>query len=274
MTISNAEEAVKAAEALLEAKQSTRVDLLQARVEANNARILLRNARNRHTAAWQQLAAVLGSPHMVSPRLIGEFDPDLEELNSEEVLQRLLATSPELAAASANVLRAQVAIRRAVVEPIPNVFVQVGVQYDYGSRFAITQAQVGVPLPVFDRNQENIRIAQAELVAARREVQRIELELRQRLAGAMERYSNARFAVERYSKDTIPDAKESLRLVRKGYNQGQFDFLRLLTTQRTYFQTNIAYLESVQKWWTAKLEIDGLLLIGGLEKPPIDLIGQ
>ncbi len=64
---------------------------------------------------------------------------------------------------------------------------------------------------------------------------------------------------------------DSLRLVREGYSQGQFDFLRLLTTQRTYFQTNIAYLESVQQWWTAKLEIDGLLLFGGLEKPPIDL---
>ncbi|VAX36923.1 hypothetical protein MNBD_PLANCTO02-1622, partial [hydrothermal vent metagenome] len=79
---------------------------------------------------------------------------------------------------------------------------------------------------------------------------------------------SSKYEIERYSKEIIPDAKSSLELVTSGYEKGEFDYNRLLTAQRTYFQTNIAYLQAIQSWWTAKLEIDGLLLRGGLNSQP------
>lgn len=260
------EEGVKTAQALFDAKQAGRVDLLQAKIELNSARVLLRNANNRHTAAWQQLAAVLGQPDRPLERVGGKLEPEQEELGADAVMARILSASPELQAANAEVLRAQAALRRAEVEPIPDIQTQTGVQYDYSTQFAVVGLQVGVNLPIFNRNEGNIQTAYAELIAAQHEVDRLQLELKNRLAVVMEDYQNATYEVERYSTEILPDSKDSLELITAGYTQGEFDYNRLLLGQRTYFQNNIAYLAALREWWTAKLQIDGLLLSGGLSR--------
>jgi hypothetical protein len=38
----------------------------------------------------------------------------------------------------------------------------------------------------------------------------------------------------------------------------------MLTAQRTYFQVNLLYLEGLRELWTRSVEIEGLLLAGGL----------
>ena len=58
----------------------------------------------------------------------------------------------------------------------------------------------------------------------------------------------------------LPAAKESLDLIASGYQQGEFSYLNLLTAQRTYFQSNLAYLESLLQLQSAEAQIRGLLL--------------
>jgi cobalt-zinc-cadmium efflux system outer membrane protein len=101
-------------------------------------------------------------------------------------------------------------------------------------------------------------------MAAENEVQRLELQLRNRLAAAFQRYENARQQVEKYSKNVLPTAKESLDLVVAGYRQGEFPYLTLLTAQRTYFRVSLRYLESLRDLRASTVAIDGLMLSGGL----------
>ena len=131
------------------------------------------------------------------------------QLEWHESLVRLLAASPELAAAQAEVGRANWALRRAVVEPKPNVNVQAGTQYDDATDYQIQFIQAGIAVPLFDRNQGNIRKAEAEIAAARADVARLELNLQSRLAVAFERYSNARQQVDLYRRQMLPNAKAS-----------------------------------------------------------------
>jgi cobalt-zinc-cadmium efflux system outer membrane protein len=65
----------------------------------------------------------------------------------------------------------------------------------------------------------------------------------------------------------LPNAKSSLELVRDGYQAGEFGFLNLLVAQRTYSQTNLAYVEALRELWSAAVEIRGLLLNNSLEGP-------
>jgi cobalt-zinc-cadmium efflux system outer membrane protein len=123
-----------------------------------------------------------------------------------------------------------------------------------------------LPIPLINRNQGGIRLAQAELIAAQNEMGRVELDLRQRLAAAYGRYANARQQVDRYSRDILPDARESLELVDGGYRQGEFSFLTLLTAQRTYFQTNLAYVEALRQLRENTVAIEGLLLTDSLQQ--------
>ena len=91
--------------------------------------------------------------------------------------------------------------------------------------------------------------------------------LKQRLADAYQRYANARNQVEDYSKPDgiLADAKATLDLIREGYQAGELPYLELINAQRTYSQTNLAYIESLGEYWAARIEIEGLLLSGSLQ---------
>jgi cobalt-zinc-cadmium efflux system outer membrane protein len=71
--------------------------------------------------------------------------------------------------------------------------------------------------------------------------------------------------VQRYRQSILPAAQESLELTRKSYQVGEIGFIDLLTAQRTYFQTSLTYLESLQVLRLAEAEIDGYLLQDSLE---------
>lgn len=264
---------VETTERLFQGQQVGQAEVLQARIESASATITLQNAQNRRAAAWQRLSSVIGVPGMALQTLSGDLTPPLAELDWEESYTRVVAQSPELASARAGVLRARAILERAQAEPIPNVDVQLGVQYDNASQYTIGNVQLGVPIPFRNRNQGNIQTAFADVRNAEANIGRIELSLRNRLALAFERYANARNQVDTFTRQILPDARSSLELVSTAYRQGQVNFLALLTAQRTYSQANLAYLQAVQELNASRVAIEGLLLTGSLqdEPGPIDM---
>lgn len=260
-------QAVQASEELRKAEEIPLAGLLQTEVEQQNAAILLQTARNELNTSWQRLSAVVGS-EMPPQQIAGDVSQLPALLNWDEQLVRVTAGSPELGAAMADILRAQSAYRRATVEPIPNVSTQAMVQYDESTNNTIAGIQVGIPLPLWNRNQGGIRQAQAEIVEAQRNADRVELNLKRRLAEAFQEYANARARAETYAATILPKAGETFALVQRGYQQGEVGYLDLLTAQRTYSQTNLAYLDALASLWASWTEIDGLLLAGSLESRP------
>ena len=256
---------LKMTEQLFQGEQVSNAEVLQARIESASAAIMLQNARNRHGAAWRRLTSVVGAPEIGVQPLSGNLMPELRQLDWNESYTRLVAQSPELATARAGVSRAQAVVERARIEPIPNVDVQLGVQYDNASQFTIANIQMGIPIPYRNRNQGNIQTALADVRNAQADVGRIELNLRNRLALAYENYANARNQVDMFSRQILPDARASLELVSSGFRQQQFGFLTLLTAQRTYSQANLAYLQALQELNANRIAIEGLLLTGSLQ---------
>jgi cobalt-zinc-cadmium efflux system outer membrane protein len=249
----------------LEQGEVSLADVLQARIEADTAGLGLVEAQNRHRAAWQRLAAVLGSPETEPQPLAGRLDEDLPDFTWDDTLRDLLARSPELAQARAGVERARCELALQYAERKPNFAVGAAAKYDTGSYYTVADLEMVVPLPLFNRNQGNIMEAQAGLIAAQREVRRVELELQARLAEAFEQYANGREHVQAYTGNILPDARQSLDLVGTGYREGEFGYLTLLTAQRTFFDVNLSYLNSLSQLWAQTVELEGLLLRGGLE---------
>jgi cobalt-zinc-cadmium efflux system outer membrane protein len=258
-------QAAKAAEELLDKKEGTRLDLLQARIESQSAENFQQQARNQHVAAWRTLAAVLGSPDMPPRTLAGQLDEPAAELAWEDSLQRLLAHSPEIAAAHTHVERARWSVERARAQAVPDLNVQGIIQHDNSTGSANGALLVSIPIPVLNRNQGGIHQAASELVAAERAAERVELALRHRLVPVFERYQSSRNRVDNFRRGILRDAQESLDLTRHGYEAGELSFLILLTAQRTYFQANLNYVEALCSMWAASAEIEGLLLTNSLE---------
>ena len=261
------ESGVKVARQLVEVQETSRVDVLQARVEHESVKIRMQKARNDEAAAWRRLAAVLGVPNMQPQRLHGDIDAVRRDIHWQDALTRLVSESPEMGAAHAEHQRAEWALDRAYAEKVPNIDVTASVHHDNASGDTVTGIELGIPLPLFNRNQGGIAKAEAEVRYAEVQIERLELNLQQRLAVVFQRYADSRFEVDKYARDILPIAQESQELMARSYRAGESGYLTLLTAQRTYFQTNLAYIGALRELWAASLEIDGLLLTGGLQRP-------
>lgn len=261
-----AEKAVQAAETLFRAQDVSRVDVVRARGALQMAQLMHKNAHNQYLAGWSKLMSVLGTSEIQPQPLTGDLEVAMDRLEEHALLQRLIVESPEMAAAFADVERAQWAAERAYAEPTPNVDVQAVLQRDNGTRGNNANLQVSIPIPWLNRNQGGIRQAEAEVVAASHAVARTELGLKRRLATVFQRYATAYNQVEDYSRENgiLHNAQTTLNFIQTGYEVGELAFLELLTAQTSYSQTNLAYIEALGELWAAKIEIDGLLLKGSL----------
>ncbi|TWT34851.1 TolC family protein [Blastopirellula retiformator] len=263
-----AEKGEQSAAALFKGQEVSQADPLRASVEAQTARIVLQNSINQHVEAWRRLTAVLGMPAMQLQPLQGEINADDMNLQWDETLTNLMQKSPELAAALANVEAAHWAVQRAYAEVIPNIEVQAIIQDDRGIDGTDGNLQVTLPLPLWNRNQGGIQRAYADAAAANRAADKLSMDLQARLAVAFQRYESARNQVTQYARPggILENAQRSLELIRIGYEADEFAVIDLLNAQRTYFQTNLAYLDSQRELWISATEIRGLMLQGSLEK--------
>ena len=260
-----------ATDQLLKGKLAAPLDVLQVDVELETARIQQQNAKNRHLGAWRRLAAVVGVPQMQQVTIVGDLDQLLPRITWEDAVVRVIGASPELAAAQARANRARSAVERAIAQRVPNIEAEASVQHDNATSDDIVGVQIGLPIPLFNRNQGGIRQTESELVSARANAARVELALTNRLAVAFEQYSNARSQVEAYSQRILPKARKSLDIVTNARRLGkQFSYPTVLVSQRTYFQANVAYLSALVELKRSEALIEGLMLSDSLNAPALD----
>lgn len=265
-----AKQSLESTRKLFDAKQIARLDLLPFQVELNRFEAELGAARREQTAAWRKLTASMGVPNLPPTPLTGSLEAAIPGYEFDRARVYMLDVHPETQSAQIGVTRAQLALRRAQVEPIPNVTVGAGYVRQNQNRSDDWTIQVGVPIPVFNRNQGNIRTAQAELGLAVEEVRRVQNDLINRLATAFGQYAAARERTERYRTAILPDAREAYRLSLEAFKGGQFEFLRVLQAQRTAAEANLEYVRALSEQWRAASEIAGLLLE---ESWPVSILG-
>ncbi len=263
----NAEEAVKTTQQLLNLGQANQQDLLQAQVEASQARVAVRNAETRLRQDWVHLATLVGVPDLPLQPLAGQLEPDGPALNRDESLARLLQESPELAFAVAKVQQDQTQLRRERREPIPNVTVRGGVGYNYETRNPVAEVGLSLPVPVFDRNQGTVRQAAADLARSQAEVTRVQLDLQRRFADAFTRYQTAWEEVENFRTEALPKARKAVELYEEQLKARRAAFPQVLVARRTVYQLNEEYNKSLTQFRRAEVEVRGLLLVDGLTAP-------
>lgn len=263
-----AQDAVTTTEELVNVGAANKPDLLQARIEARQEKVSLENARALYEAAWLQLTALVGEPCLPLERLNGDLEAFTPLPDLDKTLCHLLEASPEIQIARADIARGQFALRREQVEPIPNISFRVSTGYNFESRTQTSTVNIGFRLPVFDKNQGNIRAAEGDLVRAQAELGRVELSLRQRLARQYARYRTALAVVELYRKHNLPEAREAYELYLESFSKRRAAWPQVLVAQRTFFQISVDYVEALDEMRRAEIAILGLLLVDGLDKPP------
>lgn len=272
-----AREAVDITKELANVGQADRPDQLEIEIEAERAEIEFLRAQNDWQRSWRALAAMVGNPQLAPARLATTPEDELQSLNETQLLDSLLTQSPDLRVARAEVERAQAVVARARAERVPDLFLRGGLGYNYerfepvspsvaGRRKGLEgRLEVGVNVPIFNRNQGGIAASEAELAIAERDLERLQLVLRSRFAGGFREYRNAQQMAERYRTQVVPKAREAYRTYLANFRQMAAAYPQVLIAQRTLFQVEVEYAQALIQLRQRAIELRGFLLEGGLD---------
>lgn len=272
-----AEATSKAQEGAFRGGQISEAEFLPFRIEAERLRGEAAAAQREWDAVWGRLTADMGVPGMAPVSLSGSLDAALPDYDFGRARERLLQIHPDVRTAQVGVTRAQLALRRAEAERVPNVTLAAGYSKNFNDRENQAQYQVVFPLPVFNRNQGNIRAAQAELGKALQEGNRVQADLVGRLWSAFGTYTAASQRIERY-RASIPDREKAREYLARGGRGpvAPLSGLPLLQFQRLLADAELEYVRQLGEAWRAASDLAGLLLLeedwppslGGPSVPP------
>jgi cobalt-zinc-cadmium efflux system outer membrane protein len=195
------------------------------------------------------------------------------EFHYEEARAHVLGRHTDVLTARNAQQKARYDLHTAQITPIPDVDVRVAVQKDFSmAPFGITHSvQVGVPIPIWDRNQGSIRQAQGALLRATEEEHRVRDDLSQRLADAFERYESNRYLVRRYQQVLQDLSLVYSRTVLRFATQPMavdtsLASLDVVTNQGLYLTAVATYAGALRDQWQAMADISNLLQIDDVFK--------
>ncbi len=255
-----AEKSVENANKLLKAQEGSRLDVVQLEVDLERYRADLEATDRALPAAFRRLAASVGVNDLPYTTVVGDLDALPPDYDLDRLRAYVLGIHPEVRSAQVGVERAQLAVRRATVEPIPNVTVGTGYVRQNQNKSDDWVLSASIPVPLWNRNQGNVFAARGQLGEAVNAVGRVQNDLVGRLAGSFATYVAARKRAEKYKSAILPKAEQSYQLSLKAYQGGQFEYLRVLQAQRAVAEARLEYLRSLGEMWRAASEIAGLML--------------
>lgn len=269
-----ATDAVVTAHQLANVGQADAPDVLQAEVEAEQAKVDYTTAQRNYIQAFQSLAAVAGKPELEVSGLEGELD-DPPRVDTDTVVRQIVEGSPRVKRAQQQIARAEAEVKSAKRESVPDLVIRGGVQQNFepinettGLRTGVQAfASAGITLPIFNRNQGNVAAADAERERARAEVSRIQLSTRQTAQTLVQNYLSSEAEAARYKNDMIPRATRAYELYRTKYHQMGAAYPQVLISQRTYFQLRIGYVNALERVWETAIALQNYSLSSGLSAP-------
>jgi cobalt-zinc-cadmium efflux system outer membrane protein len=269
-----ADDAVETSHQLANVGQADAPDVLASEVEAQQAQLAVTLAEQNRQRVWKALAAVVGNPRLPLMKLEGKLE-DTPPINAEELVEKIVNESPTVRIAELGVKRAEAALAREKREPIPDLQLRGGMEQNGellsgpGGRAVGLQgfADVGVRIPLFNRNQGNIATAKADAERAKREVERVKLLLSERAASVVQNYTYSQTAVDRYKNQMIPRAQKAYEMYSKKYQEMAAAYPQVLIAQRTLMQLEVSYLTALESFATSSLSLQSYLLTDGLESP-------
>jgi cobalt-zinc-cadmium efflux system outer membrane protein len=236
-------------------------EVLLLTIDFDRTRADLANAKRVLVGEKQQLAAIVGFPGLVQENVIGALAASPPSFD-EPFMERFVTNeNAQVQIAKIDIDKNKILLQRAEVEPYPNL--TLGPAYNYGLTKGNEQYWFNIifPIPVSNRNQGNIQSARANVSDSVESLSAVQLDLLRQLADAFSAHRGALVQAQQYKERIIPDARESLRLARSGFEAGLFDFSVYLQAQRTLIDGSKAYVDILEKVWTTAATVAGLLQI-------------
>jgi outer membrane protein TolC len=167
--------------------------------------------------------------------------PDVSQIDTLASPDSALVHRPDVAAARAQIARADASRRLAKKEYIPDFML--GVDYEFGAgQDGWWELMAGVNLPVWlGKRRAMVREAEALQKSATYELQAATLRSDREVEEAAERARAARERYDRFTNAILPQAEAAFSSSEAGYRSGRVGFLDYLDSERTLLETRREY---------------------------------
>jgi cobalt-zinc-cadmium efflux system outer membrane protein len=115
-----------------------------------------------------------------------------------------------------------------------------------------------LPLPLWNRNQGNIRAARERIDRAGAERAAVAAELMTELTEGYENLERARAAIDILRANVLPGAEEALKATTEGFEAGRFSYLDVLEARRTTGAARTQYLQAITDYHKALHVVEAL----------------
>ncbi len=245
---------------LADAGEGTKADVLFWSIERDRAEVRILNATVFIETGRRQLAAAVGLPRVDIGKLEADLHQELPNFDLKQLQEAVVRLNARPRVAEAIIAGNQWSLERAVVNPIPNISLMGGYQRQVGvPAMDMGVAQIMMSVPLFDRNQGNIRSARADIATARADLRMVELDLATQTAQAVAAYRTSQRLVDWYEEFILPKARETVTLTQTLYARGEVTFLSLLQAQKILTETELAYVDAQAERWAGAVAIADLL---------------
>jgi cobalt-zinc-cadmium efflux system outer membrane protein len=212
-------------------------------------------SRNVLGVSRKRLAAMWGAERVTFEKVEGSLDGVLDSIPSLDALRLRLSLNPDLARWDTELQLRRSSLSSEKAARIPDIKVSAGFRQYEEDRTDALAFGIGVPLPLFDRNQGNIRAAEYELFKVESMRSATELALATKLTETHAALVGANQRITTLRGKVVPAMEQAFAAAHDGYQQGKFGFLDILDAQRGLFEAKGALVDALSDYHAALTDI-------------------
>ena len=249
-----ADAAIQSVSATVKSGAVSPVEQDRAVAAAARARADVATAQGELNVARAALAATWGSVSPQFSRVDGALEP-LEPPPALPALMQQAESSPQVRRFDAEVAQRGATLDLESAKAVPDLTLSAGTrQYQDGRDFAFVLG-FSVPIPLFDRNQGNTLAAAHRVFQTLQEREAAKNNAQAQLRQAHDAMSASYTRAELLRASAIPAAEKAYRGAKDAYTRGLFRYLEVLDAQRTVFDLRASYLDALESYHRAAVEI-------------------
>lgn len=241
-----------------------RIDLNNAQIQESRARRDIASAQQAYENALSTVRRLVGLPPGQDLELVGSPVLQTRTLPSEgDLVERALRQRPDLAAQQHALDRADAQIALTEREAVPNITLSGNVSRFEGA--TLTGGDVALHIPVFQRKTADLNEAVAERDRERLGFEGLQGTITQETLEARRACEVAATDLQALKDVAVPKNEENLQLQRRLYERGEVTYSELLGTQLELLAARREYLDAVQAYNEALIELERV--VGGSVEP-------
>jgi outer membrane protein, heavy metal efflux system len=237
--------------------------------QAIQARNSLVQSEITYRAKWKQLTTLIGNSDLPPSALTGSAEAPAPDFDFAQAQAVMLEGHTDLLTARNTILQSQTNLTLQKKTRIPDLQTNWVIGHDNASGNNQFAVQLGVAVPLFDRNQGNIHQAQAKIGRSIADLHATEIDLQGRLTDAIGRYEMNRIQSENYRDRGLPAMSRAYRVLIRRYQQepDKVGFSDIVNAQQNLAQALQSYLGNLDAQWQAAVDVVNLIQADDMYTP-------